>query len=122
MSPRPATIDNDEGRGDDVTGVEQAPNEVSPRPRQEMSRRDRERSFFRHYGLQAGTVVMAVVIWVILAVGAPETWLHCDIYSALMSTVPQTGIIALTLTLVVIARRDRPVVRIGDGGRARGYS
>ena len=37
-------------------------------------------------------------------IGAPETWLHFDIYSALMSTVPLTGIIALSLTLVVIAR------------------
>ena len=62
-------------------------------------------SFFRRYGLQSGTILMAAVIWVILAVGSPETWLHFDIYSALMSTVPvtQSGIIALTLTLVVIA-------------------
>lgn len=87
-----------------MTGVEQAPKEVSRRPRQKMSRRDRERSFIRHYGLQAGTVVMALIIWVIVAIGAPETWLHRDMYSALMSTVPQTGIIALALTLVVIAR------------------
>ncbi|MGD0273280.1 MAG: ABC transporter permease [Gaiellaceae bacterium] len=87
-----------------MTDVEQAPGEVSPRLRPQTSRRGRERIFFRRYGLQAGTVVMALVIWVILAVGAPETWLHKDMYSALMSTVPQTGIIALALTLVVIAR------------------
>jgi simple sugar transport system permease protein len=63
-------------------------------------------SFLRRNGLQAGTVAMAAVIWLILAVGSPETWLHFDIYSALMSTVPvtQAGIIALTLTIVVIAR------------------
>jgi len=61
--------------------------------------------FFRRYGLQSGTVLMAAVIFVILAVGSPITWLHFDIYSSLMSTVPvtQSGIIALTLTLVVIA-------------------
>jgi simple sugar transport system permease protein len=58
----------------------------------------------QRYGLQAGTVVMAVALWTVFAVGAPETWLHFDIYSALMSTVPLTGIIALALTLVVIAR------------------
>ena len=87
-----------------MTDVEQAPGEVLPPVRPQMSRRGRERIFFRHYGLQAGTVVMALIIWVILAVGAPETWLHKDMYSALMSTVPQTGIIALALTLVVIAR------------------
>jgi simple sugar transport system permease protein len=56
------------------------------------------------YGLQAGTVVMALALWTVFAIGAPETWLHFDIYSALMSTVPLTGIIALALTLVVIAR------------------
>ena len=47
---------------------------------------------------------MALVLWILLAVGASETWLHFDIYSALMSTVPLTGLIALSLTLVVVAR------------------
>ena len=47
---------------------------------------------------------MGLALWTLFAIGAPETWLHFDIYSALMSTVPLTGIIALALTLVVIAR------------------
>jgi simple sugar transport system permease protein len=59
---------------------------------------------FRRYGLQSATAFMAIVLWIILAVGAPGTWLSFDIYSSLMSTVPLTGIIALTLTLLVIAR------------------
>jgi simple sugar transport system permease protein len=59
---------------------------------------------FRRYGLQSATTAMAVILWIILAVGAPGTWLHFDIYSSLMSTVPLTGIMALTLTLVVVAR------------------
>jgi simple sugar transport system permease protein len=58
----------------------------------------------RRYGLQLGTFAMALALWTVFAVGAPETWLHFDIYSALMSTVPLTGIIALSLTIVVIAR------------------
>jgi simple sugar transport system permease protein len=58
----------------------------------------------RRYGLQLGTFAMALALWTVFAVGAPETWLHFDIYSALMSTVPLTGIIALALTVVVIAR------------------
>jgi simple sugar transport system permease protein len=58
----------------------------------------------RRYGLQLGTFAMALALWIVFAVGAPETWLHFDIYSALMSTVPLTGIIALALTIVVIAR------------------
>ena len=56
------------------------------------------------YGLQLGTFAMALVLWTVLAVGASETWLHFDIYSSLMSSVPLTGMIALSLTLVVIAR------------------
>jgi simple sugar transport system permease protein len=60
-------------------------------------------NLFKRYGLQSATSLMAVVLWLILIFGAPETWLHFDIYSSLMSTVPLTGIIALTLTLVVIA-------------------
>jgi simple sugar transport system permease protein len=58
----------------------------------------------QRYGLQAGTAAMALALWAALAVRAPETWLHFDIYSALMSTVPLTGLIALSLTLVVVAR------------------
>ena len=63
-----------------------------------------ELAWVRRYGLQAGTFAMALVLWILLAVGASETWLHFDIYSALMSTVPLTGIVALALTLVVVAR------------------
>jgi simple sugar transport system permease protein len=87
-----------------VSRVEQAP--VSSQLRSRAARRRRELISFRRYGLQAGTLAMATVLWIILAVGAPETWLHVDIYSSLMSTVPvtQSGMIALTLTFVVIAR------------------
>ncbi len=89
-----------------MNSVEQAPTGASPRRPARARPAVRELISFRRYGLQAGTVVMAAVLWVILAVGSPLTWLHFDIYSALMSTVPvtQAGIIALTLTIVVIAR------------------
>ena len=62
------------------------------------------KTFPVRYGLQLGTFAMALVLWTVLAVGASETWLHFDIYSSLMSSVPLTGMIALSLTLVVIAR------------------
>jgi simple sugar transport system permease protein len=70
-----------------------------PRPRE----RDLP-TLFRRYGLQSATSLMAIALWIVLIVGAPETWLHFDIYSSLMSTVPLTGIVALTLTLVIVAR------------------
>lgn len=58
----------------------------------------------RRYGLQIATVVMAIALWAVYAVKAPETWLNLDIYTSLMSTVPVPAIMALGLTLVVIAR------------------
>src|SRR4029079_1695302 len=51
-----------------------------------------------------GTFAMALALWTVFAVGAPETWLHFDIYSSLMSTVALTGVIPLSLSTVVIAR------------------
>src|SRR5581483_915844 len=50
-------------------------------------------TLFRRYGLQSATALMAIALWIVLMVGAPETWLHFDIYSSLMSTVPLTGIV-----------------------------
>ena len=90
-----------------MSSAEQAPTGAPPLQRLRAQATTRGLLvFLRRYGLQAGTVVMATVLWIVLAIGSPETWLHFDIYSALMSTVPvtQSGIIALTLTLVVIAR------------------
>lgn len=65
----------------------------------------RARLRLRRYGLQLGTVAMALALWIVYAAKAPETWLYDDrIYSSLMSTVPLVAIMALGLTLVVIAR------------------
>jgi len=90
-----------------MSGVEQAPpvNMSPQRGAGTHSVSDALSAILRRYGLQAGTVMMAVILWIIFAVGSSETWLHRDIYASLMSTVPvtQSGIIALTLTLVVIA-------------------
>lgn len=83
----------------------QAPAEVQRKlPSAPPARRRDMASLFRRYGLQSATAVMAAILWIVLVVGAPGTWLHFEIYSSLMSTVPLTGIIALTLTLLVIAR------------------
>jgi simple sugar transport system permease protein len=76
-------------------------------PRVPVMRTGRPRDaseMFRRYGLQSATSIMAIALWIILLVGASQTWTTFDIYSALMSTVPLTGIVALTLTLVVVAK------------------
>ncbi len=86
------------------SSVEHAPAGASPRAPERTRSPVRDLLSFRRYGLQLGTIGMGLILWTILAVGASGTWLQFDIYSALMSTVPQTGIVALALTLVVIAR------------------
>jgi simple sugar transport system permease protein len=86
-----------------VSDVGQAQPAVGVSP-PERRRSFRELISVRRYGLQAGTVVMALALWTLFTTRASGTWLQMDIYSALMSTVPLTGIIALSLTLVVIAR------------------
>jgi simple sugar transport system permease protein len=59
--------------------------------------------FARRYGLQIGIICVLLVIWAFFVVGAPRTFLSREIYAAFMSTIPFFAIIALPLTLVVIA-------------------
>jgi simple sugar transport system permease protein len=59
--------------------------------------------FARRYGLQIGIICVLLVIWAIFVIGAPRTFLSREIYGAFMSTIPLFAIIALPLTLVVIA-------------------
>jgi len=86
-----------------VSRVEAEPGLQAPTPTKTPSAAW-HKTFPVRYGLQLGTFAMALVLWTVLAIGASETWLHFDIYSSLMSSVPLTGMIALSLTLVVIAR------------------
>lgn len=57
----------------------------------------------RRNGLQIGIVVVALVIWGFFTIGAPRTFLSYPIYAAFMSTTPFFAMMALPLTLVVIA-------------------
>ncbi len=57
----------------------------------------------RRYGLQLGIVGVALFIWVLFLIGSPRTFLSYPIYEAFMSTTPFFALMALPLTLVVIA-------------------
>jgi simple sugar transport system permease protein len=57
----------------------------------------------RKHGLQIGILGVALVIWLIFVIGAPRTFLSPQIYQAYMSTTPFFAIVALPLTLVIIA-------------------
>ncbi len=57
----------------------------------------------RKYSLQIGIVGVAIFIWLLFLIGSPRTFLGRDIYAAFMSTTPYFALMAIPLTLVVIA-------------------
>ncbi|MCS7220645.1 MAG: ABC transporter permease [Anaerolineae bacterium] len=57
----------------------------------------------RRYGLQLGIVGVALFIWILFLIGSPKTFLSYPIYEAFMSTTPFFALMALPLTLVIIA-------------------
>ena len=59
--------------------------------------------FARTYGLQIGIVCVFLAIWALFILGAPRTFLSPQIYAAYMSTIPFFAVMALPLTMVVIA-------------------
>jgi simple sugar transport system permease protein len=58
----------------------------------------------RRNGLQIGILFVGLIIWGIFIIGAPRTFLSPQIYQAFMSSTPFFAVIALPLTLVVIAK------------------
>lgn len=59
--------------------------------------------FARRHALQIGTVSVGLLVWLVFVIGAPGTFLSYNIYAAFMSTTPFFALMALPLTLVVIA-------------------
>jgi simple sugar transport system permease protein len=57
----------------------------------------------RTFGLQIGIVCVLLLIWGVFLIGAPRTFLSSEIYRAYMSTIPFFAIMALPLTMAVIA-------------------
>jgi simple sugar transport system permease protein len=59
--------------------------------------------FLRRYGPQLGILTVFGLMWLFFIVFAPRTFLSPRIYLAFMSTIPFFAIIALPLTMLVIA-------------------
>jgi simple sugar transport system permease protein len=57
----------------------------------------------RRNGLQLGIIGVMIGLWIVFVVGAPDTFLKPDIYRALMTSIPYWGVIALPLTMLIIA-------------------
>ena len=61
------------------------------------------RRFSRAHGAQLGILGVFFGLWIIFIVAAPDTFLKPQIYYAFMSTVPFFAIMAIPLTMLVIA-------------------
>ncbi len=71
--------------------------QASLKPRGGLSRQGRK------YSLQIGIVVVAAFIWLLFLLGSPRTFLRREIYAAFMSSTPYFALMAIPLTLVIIA-------------------
>jgi simple sugar transport system permease protein len=61
------------------------------------------RRFARANSAQLGILGVFVTLWIIFIVSAPDTFLSPQIYSAFMASIPFFAIMAIPLTIVVIA-------------------
>ena len=61
------------------------------------------RKFVRANGTQLGIFSVFLALWVIFIISAPETFTKSQIYYAFMSTIPFFAIMAMPLTILVIA-------------------
>lgn len=80
--------------------VEKAVAEQNIQPNREKSGFIR---FVRQYGTQLGILGVFAAMWIFFIIFAPETFLSAQIYRAFMSTIPFFAIVALPLTMLVIA-------------------
>jgi len=62
------------------------------------------RRFARTNSPQLGILGVFLTLWIIFIISAPKTFLSSQIYYAFMSTIPFFAILAIPLTIVVIAK------------------
>ena len=60
-------------------------------------------SFLNKYKFQVGITAVLVVLWAIFIVASPRTFLSSRIYISFMSTIPFTALVALGLTMLIVA-------------------
>jgi simple sugar transport system permease protein len=78
-------------------------NEVSAKDTQKAEQKRLLRRYLSRNGTQLGIIGVFAVVWLFFILFAPNTFLSPQIYAAFMATVPFFGIIALPLTMVIIA-------------------
>src|SRR5512139_1479035 len=77
--------------------------ETSKEIQDNRARSSRLMQALRPHGLQLGIMAVGIIIWLLFVISSPRTWIAPDIYVALMTTVPFFALVAIPLTLVVIA-------------------
>jgi simple sugar transport system permease protein len=78
-------------------------NENKPEATQAYTETFSLRKFGRQNGTQLGILSVFVAMWIFFIVMAPETFLSSRIYYAFMSTIPFFAMMAMPLTIMVIA-------------------
>ena len=74
------------------------------RPLSTTRQRGKLARFLRKFALQIAIVVVALLLWAFFFWRSPLTWGAYDIYNSLMVTTPYFALMAIPLTLVVIAK------------------
>lgn len=77
---------------------------TNARPLSPTAKRGSFSKLLRKYALQIAIVFVALAIWAFFVWRAPSTFLSYDIYNALMTTTPFFALMAIPLTLIIIAK------------------
>jgi len=76
---------------------------IDLRPVTTSTGQHRFQGLLHRFGLQIGVVGVALVVWLIFLIGAPDVFTAYPIYGAFMSTTPFFAIMAIPMTMVIIA-------------------
>jgi simple sugar transport system permease protein len=77
---------------------------LEARPLSPVAKRPGIGRILRRYSLQIAVVLVLIVLWAFFFWRSPRTFAAYDIYNALMSTTPFYALMAIPLTLVIIAK------------------
>ncbi len=83
-----------------TTQTEKTAPEITPHYKMPFSLR----RFIRMYSAQLGILGVFLALWLVFIVSAPKTFLSPQIYSAFMTSIPFFAMMAIPLTIVVIAK------------------
>ncbi len=81
----------------------ETPNQTPPPSTRDQATRSAFTDFMRRWASQVGITVAFVLLWVLFIVMAPNTFGTDLIYKSFGQTIPYFGIIAMMLTMVIVA-------------------